>query len=150
MMSLIIAFILMFLPIPMDWQWIRPNWVALVLIYWIFVSPSSIGVITGWVAGLSLDILGGSLLGQHALSLAIIAYLAQILRYRLRLFSFWQQALSVLVLVGLGQFVELSVQWFIGHPPQSILYWVPSLSSLCLWPLIVRVLKAYERKISLQ
>lgn len=145
--SFFMAWILMVMPLPHHWQWIRPEWLTLVLIYWVFALPQSVGVITGWCVGLVMDILGGVLLGQHALALAIVAYFSYLLRNRLRLFPFWQQALMVFVLVGLGELVLLLVQWLIGHPPKTPLYWASTLSSVLFWPWLYRLLRMYERKI---
>jgi rod shape-determining protein MreD len=141
-----LAWILMIVPLPHNWQWVRPEWLTMVLIYWVFALPQTVGVITGWCVGLVMDILGGVLLGQHALALAIVAYFAYILRNRLRLFPFWQQALVVFVLVGLGELILLLVQWLIGQPPRTPLYWVPTLSSVLFWPWLYGLLRMYERK----
>lgn len=146
-LSFIPAWILTILPVPQDWQWITPKWLTLTLIYWIFALPQSVGMVTGWLAGLVMDVLDGKLLGQYALAMVIVAFLARLLRIRLRLFHFWQQALMVLVLVGFGDLILLLAQWLIGHPPRSLLYWAPTLSSVLFWPWIHRLLRLYERKI---
>lgn len=137
----------MIVPLPIDWQWYRPEFVTLVLIFWVFVLPQSVGVITGWCLGLIMDMLGGVLLGQHALALSIVAYFAYVLRNRLRIFPFWQQLIMVFGLVGLGELILLAVQWLIGQPPSTPLYWVSTVSSVLCWPLIYRLLRTYERRI---
>lgn len=144
--SFFVALILMIIPLPYDWQWVRPECLTLVLIYWVFALPQTVGVVTGWCVGLAMDILGGVLLGQHALAMAIVAYFAYVLRNRLRLFPFWQQALIVFVLVGLGELLLLLVQWLMGHPPKTPLYWASTLSSVLVWPWMYRLLRMYERK----
>jgi rod shape-determining protein MreD len=147
--SFFLAWILMIMPLPYDWQWIRPEWLTLVLIYWVFALPQTVGVMTGWCVGLVMDILGGVLLGQHAMAMAVVAYFAYLLRNRLRLFPFWQQALCVLMLVGVGELVLLLVQWLIGQPPRTSLYWASTFSSVIFWPWISRLLRMYERKTAL-
>jgi rod shape-determining protein MreD len=37
----------------------RPEWVVLVLIYWILALPERVGVAAGWLVGLSLGDSGG-------------------------------------------------------------------------------------------
>jgi len=145
-MSLGLALLLTIVPVPSYWHWLRPEWTTLFLIYWVFRDPEGVGVITGWCVGLLMDILGGVLLGQYALAMAIVIYLAHLLRNRLRFFPFWQQALAVLVLVGLGQLSVLIVQWFIGHPPKTLVYWASTISSVLLWPWFYRLMRYYERK----
>ncbi len=144
--SFMVAWILMLIPLPYEWRCIRPEWLALVLIYWIFALPQSVGIMTGWSAGLVMDILNGELLGQYALSMLIVAYLARLLRTRLRLFPFWQQAFVILVLVGFGDLVLLLVEWLVGHPPRTLLYWAPTVSSVLIWPWINRLLRYCEHK----
>lgn len=146
-LSFIPAWLLTILPVAQSWQWIIPKWLTLTLIYWIFALPQSVGMITGWTVGLMMDILDGKLLGQYALAMVIVAFLARLLRARLRIFPSWQQALAVLVLVGFGDLILLLVQWLIGHPPRTLLYWTPTLASVLIWPCFYRLLQLYERKI---
>ncbi len=144
--SFFIAWALMIMPLPAEWQWVKPDWLALVLIYWILALPQSVGIVTGWSVGLIMDIVNGELIGQYALSMVLVAYFTRMLRYRLRLFPFWQQALTVLVLVGASHMVLLLVQWLLGQPPRTFLYWASTFSSVLFWPWIYRLLKLYERK----
>ena len=63
-LSFLAAFMLTAMPLP-DWAlpW-RPAWIAMVLVYWCMALPERVGVITGWVIGLILDVMHGSILGQ--------------------------------------------------------------------------------------
>ena len=101
--SFVLALLLTALPVP-DWAatW-RPAWVALVLIYWCMAVPGRIGVLVGWMVGLFLDVLTGTLLGQHAMALAVIAYITHTSYRRIRVLSPWQQAVSVFGLVFVYQ-----------------------------------------------
>src|SRR5678810_31881 len=68
------ALILTLLPMP-EWAvWIRPAWVLLVLIYWNMIAPEQISLGTAWMLGILLDVLTGSLLGEHAFALTIASY----------------------------------------------------------------------------
>lgn len=146
-LSFVAAWVLMILPMPNNWQWIRPEWLTLVLIYWIFVLPQSVGIVTAWCVGLVMDSLYGGILGRYALSLIVVAFLARFLRYRIRLIPVWQQALVILTLVGVGECVLFLVQWIIGHPPRTIYYWVPMITSMLFWPWIRRLMNFCERKV---
>ena len=67
--SLMVALILMILPLP-DWaQMYRPNWMALVLIYWSMALPQRVGLWFAFFCGIVLDTSLGTLLGQHTLAL---------------------------------------------------------------------------------
>ncbi len=140
-----VAFILTMLPIPEAWAIYRPEWVTLVLIYWCFALPHRAGVFTGWAVGFLLDIHLGSLLGMHALTLAIVAYLSYKLHIRIRLYPLIQQALIVLLLVTLSQMLVLWINGITGHAPGDWSYWLPSLTSMLAWPWVFYVMRTVRR-----
>ncbi len=148
--SFIIALLLTILPLP-DWAApYRPDWVLLVLIYWCMALPERIGVGTGWVMGLLLDVINGVLLGLHALAFSVVAYLAMLLHRRIRVFPLWQQALTVLILVGFSQLLVLWVLGITGTAPRGWQYWLPSLTSMVLWPWIFVLLRDVRRRFSVR
>ena len=95
--------------------------------------------------GLLVDLLTGTLLGQHAMALAVIAWLTLRLHQRIRLFPVWQQALIVLVLLVLHQLLALWVDRFIGRPVPPWYYWTPSMVGMLLWPPIFSALRGLRR-----
>ncbi|MGD2137031.1 MAG: rod shape-determining protein MreD [Gammaproteobacteria bacterium] len=141
LLSFIAALLLTIIPLPEWARYGRPDWVCLVLIYWCMAVPERVGVITGWFMGLLLDLLSGTLLGQHALSLTIVAGLTLKLHQRIRLFPVWQQALTVLILLVLNQLLALWVSRIIGRPGVGWYYWAPSLTGMLIWPPIYYVLR---------
>ena len=142
------ALVLTVVPLP-DWlRPVRPDWVGLVLIYWCLALPDRVGVVTGWFTGLLVDLLTGTLLGQHAMALAVIAWLSLRLHQRIRLFPVWQQALIIRVLLVLHQLLALWVDRFIGRPGPPWYYWTPSLIGMLLWPLIYPALRSLRRSFS--
>ncbi|HHM05292.1 MAG TPA: rod shape-determining protein MreD [Gammaproteobacteria bacterium] len=144
--TLIAALMLAVTPLP-DWAApLRPEWPALVLIYWCLALPQRTGVATGWVVGLFLDVLRGALLGQHALAFAIIAYLTIKLHRRIRVFPLWQQSLSVMVFVALQQLLALWIDGMSGAPTRGWSYWLPTLTSAVLWPWLFVLLRALRRE----
>ena len=144
-LTFLVALILTIVPLPEWLRYLRPDWVGLVLIYWCLALPDRVGVITGWLMGLLVDLLTGTLLGQHAMSLAIIAYLTLKFHQRVRLFPVWQQALTVLVLLILDQLLALWVSRFIGRPGPQWFYWAPSVAGMLIWPLIYVSLRSIRR-----
>lgn len=144
--SLLAALALTILPLP-DWLGpIRPEWVVLVLIYWCMALPARVGVGVAWTSGLLLDVLRAGLLGQHALSLAIVAYITLQLYQRIRVFPLWQQAVSVFVLVLLHLLLQLWIKGISGNPPPALAFLLPALSSMLLWPLIFLGLRRLRRR----
>ncbi len=134
--TLIVAYIFAITPLP-DWaNTIRPAWVPLVFIYWVIAVPHKIGVVTGWCVGLLLDVMTGTVLGQNALALSLIAYISYVLHLRIRVFPIWQQCLSILVLVGLYQLVNIMVMRAVYMTPWTLWYWTSVLVSAAVWPFV--------------
>jgi len=145
-LSFILALTLTIVPLPSLLEPFRPAWVPMVLIYWVMALPKRIGVAVGWVVGLLLDVATGALMGQNALALALLAYLTLQLHQRLRVYPVGQQALSVLMLVALYQMLVVWVRGIIGHPPETWLYWMQSITSMLFWPAIFIVLRGVRRQ----
>lgn len=149
-LSLVIALMLTALPLP-EWaaNW-RPAWVAMVLIYWCMALPERVGIGVSWMLGLLLDVQQGTVLGQHALGLAIVAYITIKSHQRLRVFPLFQQALVVCGYILLFQFIVLWIKGMLGIPPRHWSYWMPAFSSMLLWPWIFIVLRDVRRKFKIQ
>lgn len=144
--SFIVAIMLTLLPLP-DWiAYLRPEWVSLVLIYWCMALPERVGVGIGWIAGLFLDVIHGAVLGQYALALALVAYFTLSLHQRLRVFPLLQQMFMVLLLVLFQQLVVIWIKGFTGESPGSMRYWLPSLTTMLLWPWLFVLLRDLRRK----
>lgn len=144
-LSIIAAMILAMLPMP-DWfLWWRPAWVLLVLIFWALTMPQLVSVGAAWIVGLIVDLLNGTLLGEHALAFTIVIYIVSRMHIRLNMYPMMQQGLSVLFFVLLYQFILFCVQGFIGELPNSQLYWMSSITSMLLWPWLFVLLRDYRR-----
>ncbi len=141
-----VALILAISPGP-DWaEQFRPDWVGLVLIYWCMAVPQRVGVGTGWLAGLILDVLNGALLGQYALAKSVIAFLTVRFHLQLRMFPRWQQAASVLLLIAINYLLVLWARALAGEAPASWSYWTPSIVSMLIWPWLFVILRDVRRR----
>lgn len=144
--TLVAALGLTIMPLP-DWaEAARPEWVAMALIYWCMALPGRVGVGIAWTMGLLLDVAKGALLGQHALALTVVAFLTIHLHQRLRFYTLWQQSTVVLILIALQQLLVLWIKGIIGQSPDSWTYWLPSLSSMLLWPWLFLILRDLRRQ----
>jgi len=114
----------------------RPPWVALTVIYWSMHRPGRIGVGVAWLLGLGLDVLQGAVLGQHALSLAVAAFLTIKLCQRLRVFPIWHQTVSVGILVAIYTFLNFWIDGMTGNQIGGFARLTPIVSALLVWPLI--------------
>lgn len=144
-LSLGSALLLTLLPLPEWASELRPPWVALTLLYWILAAPERVGVFWGWTMGLLLDVGIGTVLGQHALSLSVMAWIAVSLHRRLRLFPPVQQALAVWLFLLAERLVSLWVMGALGQPTPGLPYWLSTLMGLLIWPWIPLMTRGMRR-----
>jgi rod shape-determining protein MreD len=144
-LTFILAYVLAVLPLPAWLQWGRPEWVALTLIYWCIALPQRVGIAIALLLGVGLDVLEGSVLGQNAFALVVVALLAQVLYQRLRVYSLWQQAGVVFILVGINQLICQWVQNIEGVSVLPRLFLLPAVSSALLWPVVLHTLRSLRR-----
>ena len=145
LLSFLTAYVLAVLPLPQWALWARPAWVALTLIYWTIALPHRVGMVTGLLLGVGLDVLEGAVLGQNAFALVVVALLSLMLYQRLRVYSLSQQAGVVFVLIGVNQLVCQWVQNLEGAGARSLLFLLPAFSSALLWPVVLHVLRGLRR-----
>lgn len=144
-LTLLVALMLSALPLPESLQWWRPEWVLLVLLYWIVALPTRVGLGTAWVLGILLDVLEGNLLGINALALTIVTYMMLILYQRVRMFGWLQQLLFVFVLVAVNQIISHWVKGILGVSTQTLMFLVPAFVSAALWPMLFMLLRGIRR-----
>lgn len=145
LLTFAVAYVLAVLPLPVWLQWARPDWVAITLIYWCIALPQRVGVAAGLLLGVGLDVLEGSVLGQNAFALVVVALLSRMLYQRMRVYSLWQQAGVVFILVGINQLICQWVQNIEGVSVLPRLFLLPALSSALLWPVVLHSLRNLRR-----
>lgn len=129
-----IAAWLQVLPLPEVLDMGRPEWISLVLIYWVIALPHRIGVLWGFAVGLFQDVLTGAVLGQHALAMALVAWIALSAYKRIRVFPPLQQSVVIFLLIGSGSLVAYTIQDATGRAllaPAWVL--LPALISALIW-----------------
>lgn len=119
----------------------RPQWVTLTLIYWTLARPHQVGVFRAFGTGLALDVVSGAVLGGHALSLCVVAYLALVLHQRIRVFPPWQQAVPVWRLLVVERLLSLWIIAATGAPTPSLGCWFPTVVGMLLWPWLYGLLR---------
>lgn len=149
-LSFVLAFSCMVIPVSQTFKWLRPDLVTLVLIYWVTNMPAHVGVYFAFMVGLMFDLLTGMLLGSMGLSLAVVAFLTMNLRLRLRIYSHWQKYAIIMLLVACAQLIRLWIQLVVGHTPGTAAYWLCSLSSALIWPVLAMFLGGYQRSLRIR
>ena len=134
MLSFFIGMILEILPLPHWAVWARPEWVFIILLYWIVSVPHRIGFVVALIVGIAMDLLTGTLLGQHALAFIAVTYLILKFHPQLKNFPLWQQVGMIFILTLL----ELALQYWVMElavgAPRNWGYWFPSLTTTIIWP----------------
>ena len=115
----------------------RPDFMLVVLLYWLLRAPGICNIGTAWVAGLLVDLATGSLLGQHALSYTITAFVALSYQRRLVLFNTWQLAGYVIALLTLARVLMLLLKLFAGYESPGWYYLWPIFTGLLLWQVMI-------------
>ncbi|GAA5177274.1 MULTISPECIES: rod shape-determining protein MreD [Halomonadaceae] len=145
--SLFLALCLQVMPLPDAWLVWRPDWLGLVLIYWCVVAPQRIGVFHGFILGLLLDLIEGAPLGQNALVMALIAFLALLVYQRMRAYALVQQAVLVFVLLGIAQLLEQWLRIIFGPFAINLAFLLPALIGAVLWPWFYTLLQMLRRRL---
>lgn len=144
--TLLVALVLTVIPLPSPVDLGRPDFLVITVIFWCIMAPGAAGLSLAFFCGLILDILQGVVLGQHALAACLAAYVALKLHLRIRVFPIWHQALTVLWLLVLYQFVVFWIDGNTGHPINDYARWLPAFTGAALWPLFAGLLgHAYQR-----
>jgi rod shape-determining protein MreD len=134
--TVLIALIVQVLPLP-DWlSAVRPSFIAVVVIYWGIFAPHAGGIFAPWLAGLALDVFKGDVLGQNALAIALVAYIAMSLHQRLRNQTLIQQSLFVFAVLTLNEFVVWGIEGWSGHAVSSPWRWIQPMIGAMLWPFV--------------
>jgi rod shape-determining protein MreD len=131
--SFAVALLLEILPLPDVAEAWRPAWVMMVIIYWSLALPFRVGVFAAWSAGLLHDILSDSLMGEHALIYALLAYFILLSGRQIRVFPIWQQSLIVFALVIGGKLIGVWIESMTGQLTMRSDFLYPAVSSMLLW-----------------
>lgn len=144
--SFIIALMLSVIPLPTWAVWWRPEWVLLVLIYWAMVAPERISVGVAFMLGLIVDVLNGQAFGANALAMIIVTYIVGKFNHQLQVSPHWQQTLGILVLTAGYQLINLWLQAWLNQSAMTAAYWLPSLTSMLVWPWVFILLQDFRSR----
>ena len=135
--------------LPAELGFLRPDLVLMTLIYWTIALPQRAGVILAWISGIIMDVLVGNFLGQFGCTFVIISYFVLNFYQRLRMFSVWQQAILVGVLIILHQGLSAIFEYIFDGSFLSAWNLLSVLSSVLIWPLVFLSLRSLRRSLRL-
>lgn len=110
-----------------------PDWLAFVICFWSVREFRKIGMGVAFLMGLLMDVADASVMGQHALSYVLVAYLASALSRRILWFPLIEQALHVLPILLLAQFVQFVARMMAGGDFPGFGYFVGPLIATLIW-----------------
>ena len=140
-LSLMVGLLLNLLPIQGDLLMLRPDFVALVLLFWGIYQPQRVSMSVAFVMGLLMDVSNSSMFGQHALAYSVMIFIALLLRRRLHIFGLLKQAPQIGLLLLFTQFIILLTELLNRTDFPGWYYFLASFTGMLLWPLISRLLK---------
>ena len=134
--TFIVGLMLTVMPLADSVEPFRPDWLALVVIFWAMQLPRTWSVGSAWIIGIVLDVSYGTLLGQHALALCVIAFATVRFHLLMRVFPLSQLAATIFALLALYQFILFWVNGVAGVSAPTITYWAPVITGTLIWPFL--------------
>src|SRR5579864_1038094 len=139
-LTALVALILTVLPLPPWGEVLRPAFLVLTVLWWSVNAPRTGGIALGFFAGLMLDVFQGPVLGEHALALSLVSYIAVREHQRIRSKPALQQAMFVFLALVLYELVLFMIDGWTGHPVTSLVRWVHTLTGALIWPAAAAIL----------
>ena len=139
-LTLLLALFLSVVPLPVWLDAVRPSFMVLGVLYWSISWPHTGGIGLGWIGGLALDVFQDSVLGQHALALALVTYIAVREHQKIRSKPVFQQSLIIMGELFIYEFVVFAIDGWTGHTLSGPLRWVQILTGTLIWPLAAALL----------
>lgn len=123
-----------------------PDFLALVLLFWTVHQPFRVSLGWAFFFGLITDVHEVALLGQHALSYTVMAYLAMLIHRRLLWFRGPSQALQVLPLFVVAHALSWTARLLTGNSFPGAWALLAPLLEAALWPVVSVLLLAPQRR----
>lgn len=144
--TVILALVFAIVPLPSSIEPARPDLLLLLVIYWSLSAPRIAGLSFAWLCGLTVDLLNGTLLGQHAAAFLLVAFLTHKFQLRMRIFPIWHQTLTVFMLLALYQFLLFWIDGIVGPGITTWRRWLPVFTGALLWPILVGMMDTVNRR----
>lgn len=131
--SILAAYLIEVLPWSGSLLLVRPDFVLLVLLFWVIHEPGHVGQGFAFALGLMVDVSDSTLLGQHAMAYVIAVFAAQVLRVRILQFPLGEQTLHVLGITLVSSVVFLLLNLALGADFPGWLLFVSPVATAFLW-----------------
>lgn len=146
-LSLLMALFLSLIPWPDGLRMFMPQWTAIIIAYWSLHEHNRTVMLLAFFYGLMLDVLMGSLLGKHGMALVALSFLVSKSAKQLRMTSFWQLLLMVLVLLFNDILIRLFIDWVNYKYKPHWHDFLPLISVLFIWPWLHYILNRIDIRV---
>jgi rod shape-determining protein MreD len=140
-LTFVFGIVLTLIPLSGFWEWFRPNWLMLTLIFWMRALPRSIGFLVAWLCGFGLDSIQGTVIGQYPLVFLVVALLVSLTRNHSNYFSYVQQLIWVAVIVGVSQLLSMLISVMASGVTCPLWYLSSFFASVLAWPFVDAVMR---------
>jgi rod shape-determining protein MreD len=145
-LSLFCALMLNLAPIG-NYSWV-PDWLIICIVFWNIHQHRYVGVIIAFIFGLLMDVHNSDLLGLHAFSYSLVAYLAISWHRRILALTVTTQAMHLLPIFLLVSLFPVLAHWLLSG---EIYWWaltggIQALVEALLWPVATRILLSPQRR----
>jgi rod shape-determining protein MreD len=134
--TILLAFFLQLVSLEGVLNALRPFWLLLVVSFWVFSSPDQVKLTLIWLMTLLMDVVTGSLIGEHGIAMVLCVGILMALRKRVVMSPLPQQALVILLVCFLYALCISSIQQISGRPVESAWFWFAPLLSTIIWCLM--------------
>ena len=136
LVSIFFAMVLVVMRLPQWAEAWRPDWIALVVIGWAVFAPGVCGPVFGMLTGLAVDVVLAESFGVHALTYTLLAYMANVLSFQIRMYTLLQQAVVVFGLTLIARFISGFLLGIDTETFTELRYWMPLIANMLVWPWI--------------
>lgn len=136
LLTLFLALVLNMIPYSDTlFEW-KPDFVALLLVYWCFHSPKVAGFAAAVALGALMDLAYTAVLGQHVIAYTVLAGLALRWRVNCLRMDLARQAIQVGVILCASKLALFSVSYLVDRAEFSWQYLYPEAIAVGLWLLL--------------
>ncbi len=142
--SIALAMALNIFYFPPEFSYLNPDWVLLILIYWVLTVPEAVGIFNAWGVGLLLDVLTGRLLGLNSLTYSLICYCCLIFHQQLKGFLLIQQTIFIFFCLLFSQIMKVVLESSLEKIQFTLDFFYPAVTGAIIWLLAYVIVRAIQ------
>lgn len=141
MVSIIITMLLsLFASTQLNYFFWLPDFLAMMLWFWILNNFSSIRLRTIFFVGLVMDILSNTYLGLHPIFYIVVVYWAVLKRQRLAVYDYGIQSMAIGLSLLAGKIVMTILLLLSGRPFVGWKFFISVITSALLWSMLNKLM----------